>query len=63
LFTLPIRAAFFDSPRELVPVYEQKHLEKGSSVLHLSSLRGRFSRLIFTPPILPEAEAFLSGLF
>jgi hypothetical protein len=44
--------AFFDSPRELVPVYQQKQLAKKARVsYHFSSLRGRFSRLIFTPTI------------
>jgi hypothetical protein len=47
-----LRAAFFDSACELVPVDQEKHLAKKARVsYHLSSLRGRFSRLIFTPTI------------
>jgi hypothetical protein len=35
-----LRAAFFDSPRELVPVYQQKQLAKKARVsYHFSSLR------------------------
>jgi hypothetical protein len=47
-----LRTAFFDSPGELVSVDQQKHLAKKARMsYHLSSLRGRFFRLFFTPTI------------